>query len=166
MQIHIEAIGAREVELKFEHFPEQARHAFLQRITSLTAQLLARVQSSEPENTGKLRSETVSQIYDGKDGVVGSVTLAKGLSATEYGKAGALEYGAPGPRNRNMVKSHTAQLSRVYGRLVAPMSVVISAHTRHLNVAEHKFLRGPLESMSGQVLQELEQALAEATEAA
>ena len=42
--------GDRAVALKFDQFPQQAHDRLLARITDLTAQLLARVQSAEPES--------------------------------------------------------------------------------------------------------------------
>jgi hypothetical protein len=154
----IELKGDREVGLRLEEFPERARAAIARRMDGLTQALLARVQGAEPERTGALRGETVATVRNTRRGVVGTVRVA-GNSEADYGKAGALEYGSKGSV---AVAAHAQQLGHVFGRLVAPIEVLVAAYTRRPNIAPREYLRGPLDEMHDEIVAELEEALAEA----
>lgn len=154
MEIAVTISGDREVALKFEQFPQRAHASLLSRITNLTTQLEARVRAAEPSLTGKLRGETVSHVYDDPERIRGVVTVS-----ADFAKAGALEYGA---HRATRVKEHYERLGHVFARLISPLAVVVSEHTRIPNIQEHAFLRGPLAEMEPEVVEQLKAALVEA----
>ena len=77
----------------------------------------------------------------------------------DFGKAAALEYGAHGTTK---VAQHLARVDRIFGRLVGPMTILVSEHTRRLDIAAHNFLRGPEADISSEAIAELRQALVDA----
>lgn len=148
--------GDRRVALKFDEFPKALHDRILARIASLTSRLEARVRSAAPTATGKLQSLIVSKVYDNaQDRIRGRVTVSG-----DFGKAAALEYGA---RKTAKVKAHEMRLDHVFAnRLAAPLTVMVAAHSRQPNIAERKFLRGPIAAMRPEIVQELRQAVADA----
>lgn len=158
MEIQVEIITERTAALRFDQFPTEAHDRFRATVTTWTDELESRVQASEPYLTGKLRAETQTRIVDYPDRITGSVRIT-----SEFAKAAALEYGA---HSVTTVKAHMAKLDHLWGKLVDPMTVMVAAHSRHLNIAEHRFLRGSLASISGPFLDAMKRALDEATEAA
>jgi hypothetical protein len=154
----IEVDGERLVALRFEQFPERARAAIKRRLEALTAQLYSRVESAEPQRTGKLRQETQSFVDERDDRVTGRVkVLARETS--EHGKGAALEYGAHGSAQ---VGAHAMTLSHLWGRMIAPRQVLVAAYSRRVNISERRYLRGSLDTLRGEVIEQLRQALAEA----
>lgn len=151
MDIGIALVGDRRVALRFDKFPERVHSELLERITALTEKLRDRVIAAEPERTGKLKAHTTSSIEDRATRIVGRVTITG-----EFGKAGALEYGA---HATTRVKAHLARLDHVFGKMIEPTMVMVAAHSRHVNIAEHKFLRGPLAAMQEEIIESLRQAL-------
>jgi hypothetical protein len=53
-------------------------------------------------------------------------------------------------------------LSHFYDQLIAPREVLVAAYDRRVDIAERRFLRGPLDDMRSEIIEELRQALAEA----
>jgi hypothetical protein len=154
VEIAAEIQTERAVELKFEQFPEQARERLRAAISALVSDLQSRVESAEPSLTGALRSETAPRLEEYPNRITGAVRVTD-----EFAKAGALEYGA---HRTMLVKAHTATLDHIYGKLVEPLSVMIGAHQRTPNIAEHRYLRGPLHAMEGQIFEALQEAMTEA----
>ncbi|HEV2097419.1 MAG TPA: hypothetical protein VGR45_00680 [Stellaceae bacterium] len=154
----IELQNDRVVDLRFEQFPERAREALERRIGGLTQALLDRVHGAEPDLTGKLRGETVSRVSSTKNAVRGQVRVAAS-DKSEYAKAGALEFGTHGSAE---VKAHTAHLSHIFSRLIAPTEVLVAAYSRRPNIAARHYERGPLDAMRSQIIEELRAALTEA----
>lgn len=152
------AVDPRKVTVRFDEFPQQAHKAILGRITQLTQELERRVKSAEPRDTGKLVKDTTSIVRDSAQRVTGTVKIT-----ADFAKAGALEYGAHGSTG---VQSHTARLDHVFSRFVSPITVIVAAYTRAVNVQEHEYLRGPLEAMQQEFQQQIQGALNEALELA
>jgi hypothetical protein len=162
MEFGLELIGERRAGLRFEEFPERARQALVEHMNSITQRLLARVQGEEPELTGKLRSETTARVSSGENYVRGSVGVrvpGGESSGAEAGKAAALEYGA---HKTVAVKAYSKSLDHVFTHAMAPTTVMVSAYQRRANIAERKFLRGPLDEMHDAIIAELRAALEEA----
>lgn len=149
--IEIEVEGARRASLVFEEFPQRAHAALLARIADLTEALEEAVVASEPRRTGRLAEETDSSVKDLPERITGRVSIT-----AEFGKAAALEYGAHGTTN---VQAHEARLDHVFGKLIPGTTVSVGAHTRRLNIAEHRYLRGPLEAMRDEIIEGLRDAL-------
>ena len=157
----IEVVGDRKVALRFEKFPERLRAAFVEPIQYLTRRLAGKVRQRAPRGKkGELPGLVIEQFFNDPDQVSGRVTFSD-----QYAKVGALEYGAPGPRNRNMVKEHKAQLGHFWHlRLNRPITVMVAAHRRQLNTPQFAMLRGPLAEMSGEVISELQAVVNTAAE--
>lgn len=158
MDLGMDVTGDRKLGLRFEKFPEVAREALTRRITALTAELLDRVRAAEPEKTGKLRSETSSIVLSNERKIAGIVRIRTDIKG-EYAKAAALEYGA---RKSTRVKEHAMGLSHFWAKAVEPRQVMVAAYNRKPDIAQHFFLRGPLEAMKGEIFAELEAAMIEA----
>jgi hypothetical protein len=157
--IGVEVVGARSVELQFERFPERLRGQLTLAITKITDTLAGRIRSAAPRRSGRLAGSIRNTVYQNQDSVAGYIAVSE-----DFAKAGALEYGAPGPRNRNQVKAHEARLDHLWGnKLAQPLTVMVAAHTRTLKVKAHRYLRDPTAAMSGEVLAAIEQACETAT---
>src|SRR5690242_7875009 len=143
MQFNL-SVSDRRVVVKFDQFPQQLHGVLLSRITSLTETLRAMVDASAPEATGKLRRNIVSRVEDRPQRIHGSVFVH-----ADYGKAAALEYGA---HNTIQVKSHSQRLDHVFALQVSPLSVMVAAYARHLDIAERRYLRGPLAALKPEIL--------------
>jgi hypothetical protein len=152
----VQVAGDLKVALRFDKFPERARAALVAPIKAITHRLAAKVRAAVPHgDRDSLEGLVIEQFYNDPDQVSGRVTFRG-----EYAKVGALEYGAPGKQNRNLVKAHQAKLGHAWGhQLQSPLMVTIAAHRRRLNIKAHRFLRGPLASEAGEALQEIRAAI-------
>jgi hypothetical protein len=154
----IELAGDREIDLRFETFPERARAALEARIGGLTQSLLARVKGDEPEKSGRLKGETVAGVRSSKYRVTGTVRVAA-RDQSEFGKAGALEYGSKGDVQ---VRAHAIQLGHVFHRLIAPTAVLVAAYTRQPAIAARRYLEEPLAGMREEAIEAMREAISEA----
>lgn len=162
-------VDPRQVQLKLDEFPVGVQMRILGSITTLTSRLEARVKAEEPERSGKLRSETRSRVYHDANKISGRVFVGGDFSertkrgSVWAGQVAALEYGAHAAVG---VRAHQARLDHIYSRAIPPIVVDVDPFTRRANIAEHRFLRGPLAEMSEEALSELRQALDLASETA
>lgn len=157
------------VATKFADLSREARIDVVATMQTLTSRLLNRVKSAAPIDTGKLRAAIDSRVYNDPNRISGRVfvrvDMAAGRTArgsVDGGKIAALEWGA---HRTAAVKAHSAQLSHVFGRLIEPMAVMVSAHSRRVSVAEHAFLRRPLAGMASEAVEEIRAAVESANEA-
>ena len=129
--------------------PKQLHDRLLARLRIITSTLEGKIKAEEPNRTGKLRSETTSAVYDDWPKKVSGRVFVDG----EYAKAGALEYGAHGHAK---VGEHAARLDHVWGKkLGSPTVVMVSAHSRQMNIMARKFLRGPLADFGADAIAQL-----------
>lgn len=152
----VEVTGDLKVALRFDKFPEEARAALVVPIKAITDRLAAKVRAAVPHGEkDSLEGLVIEQFYNDPDQVSGRVTFSG-----EYAKVGALEWGAPGKQNRNLVQAHQAKLDHAWGRpMQSPMTVTIAAHRRRLNIKARRFLRGPLQAEAGDALGEIRAAI-------
>lgn len=160
MEIGLQITTDRRVGLKFDEFPTQAHDELLGAITSATNKLRDMVVGATPKRSGKLASEITSSVVDGARSITGYVGV-KGAVSNDYAKAAALEYGAHGTAH---LREHGAKLSHLWSKMIEPMMVIVKAHNRKLNIAEHDFLRGPLRAIEAGTLSDLQAALARAVD--
>ena len=113
----------------------------------MTAELEGRVRALAPGRTGKLKGEIVSHIYDDPQRIKGAVTLASDLPRSEYIRAAALEYGAPGRRGRFKVRAYRRTITEAFGRTIPPTRILVSAYSRIADIEARLFLRGGLAGM-------------------
>jgi hypothetical protein len=156
--IGFEVAGERLVALRFEEFPERLRARLKGALDNIERRLEAAVRAAEPERTGRLHSETGGQVYEHPDRIA-AVVGVRVPSAEEAGKAAALEYGAHGSF---AVRAHTATLSHLFARAIAPIQVQVAAHTRRANITERRYLRSPIDAIRSEALDELRQAVSQA----
>jgi hypothetical protein len=153
--------GDRSVVARFGTWPKEIHDTLLARIRTLTSELEERVRALAPERTGKLKSEITSRVFDDPQKIKGLVTLDGDLSPSEYAKAAALEYGAPGRGGRFKVRAYRRTISEAFGRDISPTSIDVDAYSRVANIDEHLFLRGGLAGMEEQATTELTAAMNE-----
>lgn len=147
--ISIQITGDRDVGLRFDQFPQQIHAKLLGTITSLTERLYGQVRAATPKRTGRLQSEIAQHVYDSEDRIAGVVSVD-----AEFAKAGALEYGA---RGRSRITEHSMRLDHVFAnRLSGPISVMVEAHSRQMNLVAERFLRGPEGAMAAEAVAELQ----------
>lgn len=152
----LSSVSSNKVAALFDRFPQQARAELEQAIRGITNELEALVKASEPVRTGQLQSSTIAYVIVEQNKIQGRIKIAGASGAQIFAKAAALEYGAHGS---NKVKAHSRIVTTVFGRLVDPTTQSIAAFTRTSNIAEHDFLRGPLKSQQGAILDRLRAAL-------
>lgn len=144
--------GARELALKLDALPTRLHDDLYARIGALTDELEGRVLGVVPKRTGRLESEITKFVIDKPDYISGRVRVS-----AEFAKAAALEYGAHGTAN---IAAHQMLLTQVFGHaLVAPISVLVDAYQRQMNIEARRFLRGPEEAMRGEVEEALRETV-------
>lgn len=154
MKTSVIVSGDRDVVARFEEFPDALHKRVRASIETLTARLFAAVQP--PRRTGRAASEKRLIIDDTPDAVRGRVSFA--ATGTEAAKIATLEYGAPGGRSRPPVSEHKRSLNHLWGRAISPIEVIVDRYNRKANIAEHRFLRGPLATMQDDIKREMTEA--------
>jgi len=150
----LEIKGDQRAILRFEQFPAAAHDRLLTTLRQIEQRLESAVKSAEPMRSGMLYSETGGTVYDHGNRIAAVVGVrAKG---TEAAKAGALEWGA----HRGVtVKAHAMGLDHFWSRLVSRRIVSVPDYNRIPNIAEVRFLRGPIEAMREEFIAEMRAAL-------
>lgn len=155
--------GDRRVVARFGEWPKELHDTLLARIRALTSELEARVRAKAPERTGKLKEEIVSRVFDDPEKIKGLVTLDGGLTGSEYAKAGALEYGAPGRGGRHKVSAYRRTITEAFGRDISPTEIDVSAYTRIANIDAQLYLRGGLADVEADAVAQLQEAMDKST---
>lgn len=156
--VTVTTAGDREIELRFDAFPEIARKKLRERIESLTDRLQGQSQQEAPRLTGQLRSEIIETMYEGDERIAGYVSVYAPGSAGEYAKAATLEYGSSKARR---IFSRGGDKGGPLGRLSKRRTV--DRMSKPARIQAFEYLRGPLEAMADVVNAELGAALDEAT---
>lgn len=165
MDIRITINGEREVVAKLQDFELLTHDRLLTRATALAEELASKVRAAEPSDTGKLRSETRSRVFDDKTRIKAQVYVGGDFSektkrgSVWAGQVAALEYGAHAAA---VVRAHETTLGHVYSRLISPMKVFVAAYRRQLNLEDQAFLRGSLEEMAPEIDAALKAAVEQA----
>lgn len=147
--IHIDLKGDRQAGVRFEEFPSALRDDLRSEIATLSDELFARIQGQIPSKSGELRSRLTKRIFDKEDRVTAYITI-NAQDQSEHRKAASLEYGSRGKKVR--VKPHKMRLDHYWSeKLAAPRTIVTKAFDRTPSIREHKFLRGPLDTMRPQI---------------
>lgn len=147
--------GDKGVALRFREFPTFAHDRLLSALEGIEKRLEAAVISAEPEKSGLLKSLTGGRVYDHGTRIA-AVVGVRAMTKDEALKASALEYGS----NKSItLRAHSASLSHLWSRAINTIQVQVSAHSRITNVQAHNFLRGPIDTIRGEALAELEAAI-------
>lgn len=157
MTISVTVTGDRELTLRFERFPVELRSRLAAAVRELTEELYGRVLDTEPFKTGKLRAETVERVFeDTPERLAGYVSIYAPGNADEYAKAATLEYGTDKPRKvPDRAHGFMTRLNGSHRRILARFS-------KPVHIEAHRFLRGPLAAMRGEVEARLNAAIAQA----
>ena len=151
--------GDRRIIARFGEWPKELHDSLLARIRALTDALEGRVQALAPERTGKLKSEITSRLFDDPQKIKGLVTLDGGLSGSEYAKAAALEYGAPGRGGRFKVSAYSRTIAEAFGRDISPTRIDVRAYDRIASIDARVYLRGGLGDVEAEATAELQQVI-------
>ena len=157
--------GDRRIVARFGEWPKELHDALFVRIKALTEALEGRVQALAPERTGKLKSEITSRVFNDPQKIKGLVTLDGGLSGSEYAKAAALEYGAPGRGGRHEVSSYSRTIAEAFGRDISPKRIDVSAYKRIANIDARVYLRGGLADVEAEATAQLQQVIDQSVKA-
>ena len=155
MDVGLKIVTGRNVALRFDAVPEQARENLRDVIADATSRLAEMVRAKVPKRTGKLAGEIKSRTVEGPHNVTGIVEVA-GMSRRDFGKAGALEYGS---HVQEKVKAHEMRLAHMFGAPMDEVKVAVAAHSRKLNLPARDYLRGPEAEISSEVLASMEEAV-------
>ena len=100
--------------------------------------------------TGRLR-RSIHPEWDFKPGHMGATvgTNVEYAAIHEYGFKGTVQ-----------VKSFQREMTKAFGRPIAPKQVTVSAHSRNINMPERSFLRSALREMNPEILEGLRNAVA------
>lgn len=135
MQINIAVVGDRAIALKFDRIPVAIHDRLVLTIHQLVDRLLDRIHAAEPKLTGRLEARTRAYYTDKENLIRGAIR--PGSARQDKLKAMALEFGAHGTAH---VKAYTRG-----------HDVAVQAYTRHVNIAEYRFLRDPFAEMKGEI---------------
>lgn len=144
--------GDRNVAARFDRMDDLTLRRMRGVVETLTERLFAAVQP--PRRTGRAASEKRMSIEQTADMVRGRVWFSS--QGTEAAKIGALEYGAH--KSRRPVTEYKRMQSQVFGRAIQPIEVIVDRYRRVPNIAEHRFLRGPLAAMHDNAERQLREA--------
>ncbi len=149
MDVGLEILNARNIDLRFEKFPDMARDGLIEAITRSTSQMEDLVRMAAPKLTGKLAASVASRVVSSPNRITGIVGVTG-----DYGKAGALEYGSH--------KTITVHAGKMGAALSAPSRAVAASYQRTLNIAPQEFLRGPEKEIAADAFAAMEQAVSRA----
>lgn len=145
--IKIDAVvhGERDVSLRLERLHPAVMRRLRDAMEEVLPPLAAAQRARVPRRTGKLASQ-VGHIFidEGADFIRGRVTVVAD-TGWQYGKAGALEYGAPGRRGRFKVREHKRR-----GRGIG-METLVDRYMRTQNLIAQRFIRGPFEAKRSEI---------------
>ena len=89
--------GDRQVVARFAEWPKEIHDTLLERIKKLTDELYGRVRALAPEQSGKLKDEIVSKVFDDPEKIKGPVppwlTQQGGTGRTRLGSECHLDRG-------------------------------------------------------------------------
>jgi len=161
MTVTVTTRGARELALRFDHFPPQLQGKLEERIGEITTALYGAVSAAAigrfAHPTGLLQSEVRRRVYgDSPDRVAGVVSVFAGGDQNEYAKAATLEYGSK--RGRKVAARAgsgawmriTGSSRRVYARISSPAVI-----------AAYRYLRDPLDEARPEIVAALTEAISE-----
>jgi hypothetical protein len=160
--IRANVTGTNEVGLRFDEFPDVLYEGLRAEIDSLSMELFGRIEAATPSRTGRLRSQERLRIFTEKDRITGRVDIAGESGSQDFGKAGALEYGA---HRKTSVSSHSMKLDHAWANLLSsPEDVMVAAYDRTPNIAEHAYERGPLAAMRPEIVARLNAVVEQAVD--
>ena len=153
VRIESEAVVAR-----LRAMDAQVRRALLRAVNGAAVDVVGRVQQ---KLSGEVLGEVSHRLHDSIH--FKTTDTASGIIATvgtDVRYAAIHEYGFHGTEQ---VREHLRHQSVAFGRPIEPVDVAVRAHARQVNVPERSFLRSTLAELAPQIVERLEQAVAQAT---
>lgn len=146
--------GERDITIRLQRLPDTIRRRLRDAMEDFLPRLAAAQRARAPRGrTGRLASQ-IGQIFidEGDDFIRGRVTVVA-PTGWQYGKAGALEYGAPGRRARFTVREHKRR-----GRGIG-METLVDRYQRTQRLVALRFIRGPFDAMRAEIEADLRAAV-------
>jgi hypothetical protein len=162
----VKVTGDDRVLQMLDRMPDLVKTKLRERITAMIEGLAGAVRAATPYKTGKLRSEISSRVFSDKPGrVAGYVSVQAAGNVQEILKAATLEYGSH--KWRAAVRAGGSRKDKVWERLTRGKKRIRLRldRSRKLIVAR-MYLRGPMRDMSGEMLDELADAVDQAVQEA
>lgn len=154
--IEIDAVvqGERDVSLRFQRLPPVVKRRLRGAMEEELPQLAGLQRARAPRGRSRKLASQIGQVFidEGDDYIRGRVTVVA-PTGWQYGKAGALEYGAPGRRGRFTVKEHKRR-----GRGIG-METLVDRYQRTQRLVAQRFIRGPFDAMRGEIEDKLRGAV-------
>jgi phage gpG-like protein len=153
--IAIEIIGDDRLVARLEAMPGRLHAGVARAVTRLGLALQRRVQAEKLSGqvlkvrTGSLRSSINTRIEN-------TATAISAVVGTNIAYGRVHEYGFDGTVQ---VRAHLRQITEAFGRPIAPTTVGMRAHSRHIRLPERSFLRSALAEMAPRIEAELREAV-------
>jgi hypothetical protein len=153
MKINVVIEFDRSIYAKLDAWDKELVEDIAARIAALTKQLEALVRANAPmghgNHGGKLKSSIHSYVRRSERNIVGIVTSAVPyLPVVEFGLHKSLAVGA-----------HERRLDHAWSRDIDPIEVSVDPYVRQANIEETLFMRRALETLSSEVVSELQAAI-------
>ncbi len=155
--ITVEVRGADAVVAHLQAMSDEVRKALLRAVTQEAIIVQGRVRE---KLAGEVLAERTHHLHDSihyemrEDS--GSIIARVG---TDIVYAAFHEYGFSGAEQ---VRAHLRRQSMAFGRPIAPIEVMVAAHTRQVEYAPRSFLRSTLEEKAAEIRAALEAAVHQA----
>lgn len=150
--------GDREVVLILERLPDAIKRRLRGAMEEILPPIAAAQRARAPRGqSGRLASEIGNVFIDeGENFIRGRISVVA-PTGWEYGKIGALEYGAPGRRGRFTVREHKR---RGHG---IGMETLVDRYQRTARLLAGRFIRSPFEARRADIERRLAEAVADGT---
>jgi hypothetical protein len=138
----VDSASAQSLKLKIDEIPKKTLRNLRPAVQELAKQVRSQGRAMAPVRTGLLTRKITytTKVYD--DAVIARVwSKAPHAHLMEYGMF-ADEF----------IRSHSRNLTVVFGRpLASPITVIIRAHARKVQVPGYHYMHGALEAMTGTI---------------
>ncbi len=152
-------LGDRELVAKLDAMPGRVHDGLARAVARLGFELQRKVQAEKLSGqvlkvrTNSLRGSINTTVTDS-----GSEISASVGTNIRYGKVH--EYGFDGTVG---VRAHLRRITEAWGRPIAPRTINVGAHSRHMHMPERSFLRSALAEMAPKIAEGLNKAVEQAT---
>jgi phage gpG-like protein len=149
-------VGNDEVSRKLARLPDDVKQEVRGSIVRLALKIVAKIKAEKLSGqvlnvrTGTLRRSISHQIVDTPSALTATIgSNLKYARAHEYGFKGAVT-----------VREHLRTIKQAFGKTLAtPQAVLVSAHTRNMNLPERSFIRSALRDMEPEIIREISGAV-------
>ncbi|MES2055828.1 MAG: hypothetical protein V4564_07820 [Pseudomonadota bacterium] len=156
-EMKVSLVGSNSVRQRFERMPVEIHDALRDKLETVRGRLEAAVVAATPYGTGRgplghLRDLIQSGLEDRQGRIRAWVSYA---GNADFKKISALEYGNDKVFD---IKAATRQRSVVFGRMVTPFQLSVSAYSRLNNIVAMRFLRDSFDQFGKPALEDMKAA--------